>query len=197
MARVLQLRRGTTAENNLFTGAVGEATYDTTHKELRVHDGSTVGGKIVSAPVGMISPFGGSTAPDGWLVCDGSAVSRTDYADLFAVVGTTYGAGDGSTTFNLPDCNGRVPIYDRTATLGDTTNGKAPNIKGHIPCPRLAAYGDWTGVFYADVSGSTLATGGWSSNGGTMDASRASQVYDDNASKITPAGVYTLICIKY
>ena len=55
------------------------------------------------APVGMIAPFGGSTAPGGWLVCDGSAISRTDYADLFAVIGTTYGSGNGSTTFNLPD----------------------------------------------------------------------------------------------
>ena len=50
-----------------------------------------------------------STAPTGWLLCDGSAVSRTTYAALFAVIGTTYGPGDGSTTFNVPDMNGRVP----------------------------------------------------------------------------------------
>ena len=49
-----------------------------------------------------------ATAPTGWLLCDGSAVSRTTYADLFAVIGQTYGAGDG-TTFNLPDFRGRVP----------------------------------------------------------------------------------------
>ena len=103
MARVLQLRRGTTAENNLFTGAVAEATYDTDRKELRVHDGSTVGGKVVSAPTGAVMAFAGSSAPEGWLVCDGSAVSRTTYADLFAVIGTTYGSGDGNTTFNLPE----------------------------------------------------------------------------------------------
>lgn len=103
MARVLQLRRGTTAENNLFTGAVAEATYDTDRKELRIHDGSTVGGKVVSAPTGAVMAFAGSSAPEGWLVCDGSAVSRTTYADLFAVIGTTYGSGDGSTTFNLPN----------------------------------------------------------------------------------------------
>ena len=77
MARVLQLRRGTTAENNLFTGAVAEATYDTDRKELRIHDGSTVGGKVVSAPTGAVMAFAGSSAPEGWLVCDGSAVSRT------------------------------------------------------------------------------------------------------------------------
>ena len=54
-------------------------------------------------PTGLISPFGGSTAPAGWLLCDGSAVSRTTYSGLFAVIGTSFGAGDGSTTFNVPD----------------------------------------------------------------------------------------------
>jgi len=58
---------------------------------------------------GAIFPFAGETIPDGFLLCDGSAVSRADYADLFAVVGTTYGSGDGTTTFNLPDMRGRVP----------------------------------------------------------------------------------------
>lgn len=61
-------------------------------------------------PKGMISPFGGSSAPTGWLLCDGAAVSRTTYAALFAVIGTTYGAGDTSTTFNVPDLLGRVPM---------------------------------------------------------------------------------------
>lgn len=50
-----------------------------------------------------------ATAPTGWLLCDGTNVSRTTYADLFAVIGTTYGPGDGSTTFNVPDMTGRVP----------------------------------------------------------------------------------------
>jgi microcystin-dependent protein len=58
---------------------------------------------------GTIIPYAGSSAPTGFLLCDGSAVSRTTYADLFAVVGTTYGSGDGSTTFNVPDLRGRVP----------------------------------------------------------------------------------------
>lgn len=55
-------------------------------------------------------PFAGSVAPEGYLLCDGSAVSRTTYATLFEVIGTTYGAGDGSTTFNVPDLTGRVVI---------------------------------------------------------------------------------------
>lgn len=62
------------------------------------------------SPTGSISMFAGSSAPTGYLLCDGSAVSRTTYADLFTVIGTTYGTGDGSTTFNLPNLKGRVPV---------------------------------------------------------------------------------------
>lgn len=57
---------------------------------------------------GTVTNFAGSTAPEGWLLCYGQAVSRTTYADLLAVIGTTYGAGDGTTTFNLPDLRGRI-----------------------------------------------------------------------------------------
>jgi len=66
---------------------------------------SDKGGLVM--PVGTLTAFAGSAAPTGWLLCDGSAVSRTTYADLFAVIGTTYGTGDGTTTFNLPNTTGR------------------------------------------------------------------------------------------
>lgn len=55
------------------------------------------------APLGTILAYGGSTAPTGWFLCQGQAISRTDYAELFAVIGTSFGSGDGSTTFNIPD----------------------------------------------------------------------------------------------
>lgn len=61
-----------------------------------------------AVPVGAVMPYAGTTAPGGWLFCYGQAVSRTTYARLFAAVSTTYGVGDGSTTFNLPDLRGRV-----------------------------------------------------------------------------------------
>lgn len=54
------------------------------------------------APVGSLMPYAGTTPPDGWLICDGSEISRTTYARLFSVIGTTYGAGDGNSSFNLP-----------------------------------------------------------------------------------------------
>ena len=79
----------------------------------------------MSEPAGIVMPFAGSTAPQGYLLCDGSAVSRTDYADLFTAIGTTYGAGDESTTFNLPNLSGRVVLgVSQSHALG-TTGGEA------------------------------------------------------------------------
>jgi microcystin-dependent protein len=70
---------------------------------------SALGGTIGAVPVGSVTAFAGSSAPSGWLLCGGQTVSRTLYSGLFLTIGTTYGAGDGSTTFALPDLRGRVP----------------------------------------------------------------------------------------
>jgi len=72
-------------------------------------------------PVGGMIPYGGASAPTGWLLCDGSAVSRTTYYALFQAIGTGWGAGDGSTTFNLPDAIGAAPVGVGTST-GYTQN---------------------------------------------------------------------------
>ena len=74
-----------------------------------------------TVPAGIIEPFAGTTVPAGYLLCDGSAVDRTTYATLFGVIGTTFGTGDGSTTFNLPDLGGRVPLgVSQSHALGTT-----------------------------------------------------------------------------
>jgi len=72
---------------------------------------------------GMITATGRATADTGWLLCDGSAVSRTTYATLFGVIGITFGAGDGSTTFNLPDLRGRFPLGKAVSGTGSTLGG--------------------------------------------------------------------------
>lgn len=82
----------------------------------------------IGVPPGVISPYGGSSAPANWLLCDGSAVSRTTYAALFAVVGTTFGVGDGSTTFNLPDLRQRFPLGKAASGTGSTLGGTGGNI---------------------------------------------------------------------
>jgi microcystin-dependent protein len=69
---------------------------------------SGLAGAVGAVPVGVVNPFAGSTAPSGWLLCAGQAVSRSEYSALFATISTTYGTGDGSTTFNVPDMRGRV-----------------------------------------------------------------------------------------
>ena len=70
-------------------------------------------------PAGSIRAYGGATAPDSWLLCDGSAVSRTTFAGLFDAIGTKYGVGDGSTTFNLPTVNDILHVT--TLTLDNIT----------------------------------------------------------------------------
>lgn len=80
-------------------------------------------------PIGAIMPFGSDTIPENWLLCNGQAVSRTDYQELFNTIGIIYGSGDGFTTFNLPDLQGKIPVgkdendtdFD---TLGDTGGEK-------------------------------------------------------------------------
>lgn len=97
-------------------------------------------GKSSGVPSGSMTAYGGSSAPAGWLLCDGSAVSRTTYASLFSAISTAFGVGDGSTTFNLPDGRGRVLAGK------DNMGGTAAN--------RLTAAG-------SGITGTTLgATGG-------------------------------------
>lgn len=92
--------------------------YDTTNKKLKFRNEANTAwieiGELNQTsntfnggmPSGAVQAFAMSTAPNGWLKCNGQAVSRTTYAVLFAAIGTIYGAGDGSTTFNLPDLRG-------------------------------------------------------------------------------------------
>lgn len=117
-------------------------------------DGSLVrvaGGTLYAdAPIGAIQSYGGEIAPAGWLICDGSAVSRTDYEDLFNVIGTAFGTGDGSTTFNLPDMRESVP-------KGAGLTGKSSN---HIDADGLAL-----GEFIDDQLQDHEHYGRWDSGG--------------------------------
>ncbi|MPZ68804.1 MAG: hypothetical protein GEU71_04670 [Actinobacteria bacterium] len=79
-------------------------------------DGSLAG----LIPAGLIAPTAADSVPTGWLFCDGDEVSRETYASLFAAIGTTYGVGDGSTTFALPDLGGRFPLGKADSGTGDT-----------------------------------------------------------------------------
>lgn len=84
------------------------------------------------APAGTIQMFGGATAPSGWLICDGLPISRTTYSRLYGIIGTRFGTGDGSTTFNLPNFAGRMPVglYSADTTLD--TLGKTGGEGTHV-----------------------------------------------------------------
>jgi microcystin-dependent protein len=130
----------------------------------------------VYSPAGMVSQFAGATAPTGWLLCDGTAVSRTTYAGLFAAIGTNYGTGDGSTTFNLPNLKGRIPVgLDSAQTEFNTLNApggvKSTSLTvSHIPqhnhsidhdhAAFTASGGDHSHLFFGDDGASS--PGGYS-----------------------------------
>ena len=79
-------------------------------------------------PTGTIVMWGSSSVGAHWLICDGLEVSRTTYADLFAVIGTTFGVGDSETTFNLPDLRQRFPLGKASSGTGSTLGGSGGNI---------------------------------------------------------------------
>lgn len=122
---------------------IGQLIFETDTFKMQFWTGSAWQG-AVSAPAGTVNPYAGSTAPTGWLLCAGQAVSRTTYADLFSAISTTYGTGDGSTTFNLPDLRGRVVagidnmggtsasrLTSTTITSGATTLGNNGGAQTH------------------------------------------------------------------
>lgn len=119
-------------------------------------------------PVGSVKMFAGVSAPSKWLICDGSAVSRTTYSQLFSAIGTTYGAGDGSTTFNLPDLRDKVPIGASTNYALGSTGGEATHTLTTAEMPSHGHIASDVSVLYWGTTGSNSVTfqsnGGWKYN---------------------------------
>jgi microcystin-dependent protein len=107
-----------------------ELEYDEANDVLKLlnPDLGVWAGNSIILPPGAIQMYGAASAPSGWLLCDGSAVSRTTYAALFAIISTTYGIGNGSTTFNLPDLRQRFPLGKAASGTGSTLGGTGGNI---------------------------------------------------------------------
>jgi len=119
----------------------------------------TSSGSLSYLPAGVMFPYGGSSAPTGYLLCDGSAVSRTTYATLFAAISTTYGVGNGSTTFNVPDLQGNYPRGKDADSLGDTGGAASVDVSHSHTVDSHAHTGP------SHTHNTTLPEGGWTDGG--------------------------------
>lgn len=148
-------------------------------------------------PPGTIIHYAGRTVPSGWLICNGANVSRTDYAALFAAIGTIYGAGNGSTTFGLPNLNGRFfegTTY--TGSVGTYHSAGLPNISGEYQGgDGLNMYS--SGAFgFVKESSSQIRGGSYNLDIGDFKASRSSSVFG-SSSGVQPPSMALLPCIKF
>lgn len=116
--------------NVTATGAVNGATA-TISGAISAGSMSVGGLAGTVVPAGTVLPYAGSAAPTGFLIADGSAVSRTTYATLFGLIGSTYGAGDGSTTFNLPNLKGKFPVGLNSSDTDFAALGNGGGAKSH------------------------------------------------------------------
>jgi len=129
----MTLRDDVVTASSIADDAVGTAN---------IADGAVTAAKLASGAAfvsGMVMPYAGTTAPTGWLLAYGQDVNRTTYADLFTAIGTTYGAGDGSTTFTLPDLRGRVVAGQDD--MGSTSANRLTNQSGGLNGDTLGATG--------------------------------------------------------
>ena len=197
----------TTAELNILDGVTATAT------ELNYVDGVTSAiqtqldvlttATANAVPAGAVNSFAMSAAPTGWLSCNGSLVSRATYSSLFSAIGTTYGVGDGSTTFALPDLRGEFVRgfddgrgVDSGRTFGSAQSWAIENIVGTFTDirVRLNTIFTATGAF----TGSTGATSGDNGSGGaaTVDFAFDASNVVNTATETRPRNIALLYCIK-
>lgn len=166
-------------------------------------------------PAGSIIPFAGSNIPAGYLLCNGAAVSRTTYANLFGVISTLYGAGDGSTTFNLPDLRDRFLEGAGTNAVGTKLEAGLPNITGEMgdtnnaPDKGLEFLGELidpdiqTGALFVSTEKITRRWISGTDFTGTFnksicfDAFRSNAIYSNGNATIQPKSMSVQYLIKY
>jgi hypothetical protein len=189
---------------NLTGKATSAGTADTAIKAQQDRNGKVIDETYATILVGEVKMYAGRTAPDGYLWCDGRAVSRTTYAKLFAAIGTIWGNGDGATTFNLPDFRKRFPEGANSGSeVGQTVQAGLPNIAGgHLRlfdpgAIETVSGGPWTVSTYPAIpsyaQGSSQS--GWDMDI-DFDASRANQIYG-RSSTVQPSSAKCLYIIKY
>ena len=163
-----------TANLDLYKPSVGEQGWGTlVNENFDKIDATSI--------TGVIQMYAGSSAPSGWLICNGQAVSRTTYAALYAVIGTTYGAGDGSTTFNIPNLvnktvrgsnslgktGGADTVTLSTANMpAHTHTGTTSSAGAHTHSTAWSAWAQSGGGGWSDYNWSTVSNSKTSSSNG-------------------------------
>lgn len=146
----------------------------------------------LNSPAGTIMMTLRTSAPKGYFFCQGQAVSRTTYKNLFSAIGTVYGSGDGSTTFNLPDFRNRTPWGSNASNSFGYLNAGLPNITGSFS----ASDGRTSGAFYVESRIGGLDGGGVGTYMFGFNASRSSGIYGAS-STVQPPSVKVNFIIKY
>ena len=151
---------------------------------------------VDSNPVGTIIAVAYTGVPEGYMHCNGAAVNRTTYVNLFNKIGTTYGAGDGSTTFNLPNLMNR--FIEGSNTAGTVLAAGLPNITGHFSTALEWSQGRFDGAFRrVNQDGSGPEGSAWSNSQLiSFDASRSSAIYGASTT-VQPPAMTVIYCIKY
>ena len=190
----------------------GQATFDGKHL-VRSVNGTTAdaNGNVTiqaggSVPVGTIIAYGGVSAPQGYLICNGGAISRTQYSALYGVIGTRFGAGNGSSTFNIPNMHHR--FLEGTTTAGEVGNyvsAGLPNIEGKMTLngsPEANIYLE--GCFGYRVPTYPITKGGidgnlWRniSSQITFYANASSVIYSSNTHTVQPNSIRITYLIKF
>ena len=185
------------AEEAIATAVANHDSDDDAHADLFNALESSIGS--ASMPPGMILPHGGSSAPSGFLMCNGATVSRTTYSNLFNVIGERFGMGDGSTTFQLPDLRGKFirGFGGNSGAIGATQAEGLPNITGTIGLisgknPVADGAFSLSSNKYAGIgSGSEI-----DDYRATFDASQSNSIYGAS-SHVTPVNMALNFIIKY
>ena len=145
---------------------------------------------------GIVVAYAKAGLPTGWLLCDGSAVSRTTYADLFSVIGTTYGTGDGSTTFNLPNLNANFVIRGNS-TVASSTAGGIPNVTGTFSGSKTKQ--TYSGPFYQYGTEASAYPSGTNTAGNIagFNLQNANGAYNRTDTNVYPRSLTMRYIIKY
>jgi microcystin-dependent protein len=198
----LDLNTVYTKVNNLSGDCLTDATITT----AKIVDAAVTEAKIEAAvlakfvPAGSIMAYVGTTAPTGYLLCDGSTVSRTTYSALFAVIGTTHGAGNGSTTFHLPDYRGRFlrgvdnsvgRDPDRASRTAMNSGGNTADNVGTLQGEDLKAHTHSLDYYVANTGTSNFGHAGHGSN--TFTETILSGSYGGNETRPINASVNYII----